>query len=152
MIKKFNFILDVDGVLTSGKFFYSVEGKVLKEFGPHDAFSLKKISPFINISFISADFRGFEITKKRIDDMGYEVSLVSEDERYEYISEKYELSSLIYMGDGDSDAKIIKNAYLGIAPNNARPQAKQFADYITNCNGGNGAVAEACDWINNKLF
>ena len=38
-----NFLLDVDGVLTSGNFFYSIEGKVLKEFGPHDAYSLKKL-------------------------------------------------------------------------------------------------------------
>lgn len=30
------FILDVDGVLTSGQFFYTGEGKVMKIFGPDD--------------------------------------------------------------------------------------------------------------------
>ena len=33
MKHKYIFLLDVDGVLTSGNFFYSIEGKVLKEFG-----------------------------------------------------------------------------------------------------------------------
>ena len=95
-----DFILDVDGVLTDGSFLYSKEGKIYKKFGPHDAYSLKKLSKLINISFISADSRGFEITKKRIDDMGFEVKLVSEEERYEYIVKNYNLESLIYMGDG----------------------------------------------------
>ena len=30
------FIVDVDGVLTDGKFYYSSEGKLMKKFGPHD--------------------------------------------------------------------------------------------------------------------
>ena len=30
------FILDVDGVLTDGCFYYSIDGKVLKKFGPDD--------------------------------------------------------------------------------------------------------------------
>ena len=68
-----NFLLDVDGVLTSGNF-YSIEGKVLKEFGPHDAYSLKKLKDKINIAFISADKRGYDITEKRISDMGVELS------------------------------------------------------------------------------
>ena len=42
-MSKFNFVLDVDGVMTSGKFLYTDQGKIMKEFGPHDAYSLKKI-------------------------------------------------------------------------------------------------------------
>ena len=68
MIKNYNFVLDVDGVLTNGKFLYSNKGKVLKEFGPHDAFSLKKIKKFCNITFISADNKGFKIDDVVVDD------------------------------------------------------------------------------------
>ena len=28
------FVIDVDGVLTDGKFYYTTEGKVMKKFGP----------------------------------------------------------------------------------------------------------------------
>lgn len=43
------FILDVDGVLTTGQFFYSTEGKVYKVFGPDDNDALSLLSKFIDI-------------------------------------------------------------------------------------------------------
>ena len=48
------FVLDVDGVMTDGKFYYSTEGKILKAFGPddHDALILNK---YIHIEFITSD-------------------------------------------------------------------------------------------------
>ena len=147
----YTFILDVDGVLTNGKFLYSEKGKVYKEFGPHDAFSLKSISKHLEIHFVSADKRGFKISQKRVVDMGFELTYVTEQERYDFISSNYQMDKLIFMGDGDADAKILKEAFIGIAPNNARLSAKNAANYITDCNGGEGAVAEACDWLIEKL-
>ncbi len=147
-----NFLLDVDGVLTDGSFLYSKDGKLYKKFGPHDAYSLKKLSKLLDISFISADSRGFDITKKRIRDMGFEVKLVSENERFEYVSNNYNLNDLIYMGDGDADAQLLKQSFKGIAPNNARPLALKSADFVTINIGGSGAVAEACDWITENLI
>ena len=41
MIKPKYFILDVDGVMTTGQFFYSKDGKIYKVFGPHDSDGLK---------------------------------------------------------------------------------------------------------------
>ena len=145
------FLLDVDGVLTPGNFFYSIDGKVMKEFGPHDSFMLKIIDPFFKIKFISADKRGFEISKRRITDMGYEIDFVPESERYEYVKRNFDFNKLIFMADGDADVKVIKEAYLSIAPFNARNEAKKSADYITKASGGEGSVAEACDWLINKL-
>ena len=146
------FILDVDGVLTSGQFLYSIKGKIYKIFGPHDNDGLKMLSDKIDIKFVSADKRGFKISQKRVEDMGFELTHVTEQERYDFITSNYEMDKLIFMGDGDADAKILKEAFIGIAPNNARPSAKSAANYITSCNGGEGAVAEACDWIHQKLF
>ena len=76
------FILDVDGVMTTGQFFYSINGKEYKIFGAHDSDGLKLLQTKLVIKFISADHRGFPISKKRIeDDMGYDIDLVSEEER-----------------------------------------------------------------------
>ena len=87
-MKKLVFLLDVDGVMTSGQFLYSQDGKEYKVFGPHDNDGLKLIKDGITVKFITADKRGFPITKKRIvDDMGFELELVSEQVRYEYIKE-----------------------------------------------------------------
>ena len=143
-MKNFIFLLDVDGVMTTGQFLYSQDGKEYKVFGPHDNDGLKLIKDKVTIKFITADKRGFPITKKRIvDDMGLEVKLVSEEDRFEYIKNKYGFQNLIYMGDGYHDAKILKESMYGIAPKNARKEARDAADYVTESNAGEGAVLDA---------
>jgi len=99
-----NFIIDVDGCLTTGQFLYSAKGKVYKVFGPDDADALSILKNTINIQMISGDKRGFTITKKRIDDMGFPVTLVSTFERVKWIEEKFNLDETIFMGDGIYDA------------------------------------------------
>jgi len=56
----------------------------------------------------------------------------------------YGFENLIYMGDGYHDAKIIKACMFGIAPKNARGEAKDVADFITESKAGEGAVLNAC--------
>lgn len=147
-----NFILDVDGVMTTGQFIYSKDGKMYKIFGPHDSDGLKIIKDKVRILFVSADERGFEISKKRITDMGYEIHLISETERYDWIQNTFGLENTIYMGDGIFDAKILSNCHFGIAPKNARIEAKKCADYVTPSKSAEGAVCDACIKINEKFF
>ena len=56
------FILDVDGVMTTGQFLYNEDGKAFKIFGPDDSDGLNLISDHINIHFVSADKKGFKIS------------------------------------------------------------------------------------------
>ena len=147
------FILDVDGVMTTGQFLYSEKGKEYKVFGPHDNDGIKMIETKIKVVFISADKRGFAISKKRIvDDMKQELTLVSESERLDFIKTNYGLDNVIYMGDGYHDAKILEHCCYGIAPNNARIEAKDAADFITPSKSGEGAVLDACLHIIEKYF
>ena len=148
-----NFILDVDGVMTTGQFLYDNNGKSHKIFGPDDSDGLEMIKEHINIRFLSADKRGFEISKKRIhDDMGYKINLVSSKERLEWINTRFSLEETIYMGDGFFDHLIMKEVGYSIAPNNSDKNAKDAADFITKRSGGDRAVAEACVHIYNKFF
>ena len=81
-----NIVLDVDGIMTTGQFFYDENGKRYKVFGPDDADALKILKRFMNIVFVSADKRGFKISKKRIStDMGYKLYNVSSEERLDWI-------------------------------------------------------------------
>ena len=147
------FILDVDGVMTTGQFIYSELGKLYKIFGAHDSDGLKLINKSVNIKFITADKRGYSITRKRIvEDMGYELKLVSECDRFEYLQKKYNMENLIYMGDGYFDANILKKCMFGIAPKNARKEAKDCADFITESKSGEGAVLDACIEIKKRFI
>jgi 3-deoxy-D-manno-octulosonate 8-phosphate phosphatase (KDO 8-P phosphatase) len=147
------FIVDVDGVMTTGQFLYTADGKAMKVFGPddNDALSLLKVS--LDIRFVTGDKKGFSISKKRIvDDMGFTLDLVSTIRRIDWIKERYEPNEVIYMGDGIFDHYVMKHVGYAIAPANADQFAKQCANYVTNRSGGDRAVAEACLHIMEKFF
>lgn len=138
-------LFDVDGVMTTGQFLYSERGKEYKVFGPHDNDGIKMIQNKTKIQFLTADKRGFPISKKRIvEDMKQELILVSEDDRYAFIDRQYGIKNVVYMGDGYHDARILKDCLYGIAPVNARIEAKRAAKYITPSKSGEGAVLDAC--------
>ncbi|KKT81473.1 MAG: phosphatase [Candidatus Yanofskybacteria bacterium RIFCSPHIGHO2_02_FULL_44_12b] len=148
-----NFIIDVDGVLTDGQYYYTDKGKVMKVFGPDDHDALLLIKPHLNICMISGDKRGFEITRKRIvSDMRFPLWLVSTFERVEWIKRKFNPEQTIYMGDGIFDGSVFDEVAYGIAPANAFYKIKERADFVTFSRGGDSAVAEACLHIMEKFF
>jgi 3-deoxy-D-manno-octulosonate 8-phosphate phosphatase (KDO 8-P phosphatase) len=146
-------ILDVDGVMTTGHFLYTSDGKVMKIFGPDDNDGLSLLKNNIEIRFITGDKKGFPISKKRIvDDMKYPLDIVSTIRRIEWIKARYPLNKVIYMGDGIFDHYVMREVGYAIAPANADRLAKQHADYVTERKGGDRAVAEACLHIMAKFF
>ncbi len=147
------FILDVDGVMTTGHFFYSKKGKIMKAFGPDDNDALSLLRPFLKIFFVTGDKKGLEISRKRIvDDMKYPLELVSTIRRIDWIKKNFDPEKTIYMGDGIFDHFVMREVGYSIAPANADPTAKQHAQYVTERSGGNRAVAEACLHILEKFF
>ena len=159
MLKKFQndpplvFVIDVDGVMTTGQLGYTEQGKTMKFFGPDDHDGLSLLKNFLEIRFVTGDKTGFDISKRRIvDDMKFPLDLVSTVKRVEWISEKYPLERVIYMGDGIFDHYVFKKVGYAIATANSDILSKSFADYITTRNGGDRAVAEACLKILENFF
>jgi len=152
-IRPKTFILDVDGVLNTGQFLYSKTGKVMKIFGPDDNDALSLLKPYLKILFVSGDRKGFPITKKRIvDDMKFDLHLVSTIKRIDWIKKHFSPETVIYMGDGIFDHYVFRKIGYSIAPANADEYTKKSADYVTKRNGGDRAVAEACLHIMEKFF
>ena len=147
------FILDVDGVMTTGKFFYSEEGKVMKVFGPDDNDGLSLLSSQLEIRFVSGDKKGFPISRKRIvDDMGFKLDLVSTVRRKHWVADHYPLETVIYMGDGIFDHYVMSKVGYSIAPANADINARACASFVTMRSGGDRAVAEASLHILERFF
>ena len=147
------FILDVDGVMTTGQFIYDKNGKKYKVFGADDNDGLSLLKNFIQIEFITGDRKGFDITKRRIvEDMNYKLNLVSTIRRIDWIKEHFNPDEVIYMGDGIFDHYVMREVGYSIAPENADSNAKKYANFITQRSGGNRAVAEACLHILEKFF
>ncbi len=154
MAKPKHFIVDVDGVMTDGRFYYTAEGKVMKAFGADDHDGLILLKQFMDITFITGDRKGFEITKKRIaEDMKFPLELVSTLGRVEWmINRGYNPEECVYMGDGIYDAMVFNQVGYGIAPANAFFTTKKHANFVTQSSGGYGAVAEACIHLMEKFF
>ena len=147
-----HFVLDFDGVFTTGQFLYTKEGKYAKICGAHDNDGIKMIKKFVDICIITADKRGSEITKKRVEDMGLRLEIVSEPERIEWMKNNFDLSETVYMGDGIYDAELFPLVAYSIAPSNAFYTVCEKADYVTKCKSGEGAVLDACLHIIDKFF
>lgn len=152
MIKPKVFILDVDGVLTDGGFYYTSTGKTMKKFGADDNDALSLLRPYLEILFVTGDKRGIEISKKRLEDMHFELNLVSTIKRIDWIKKSYDPKDVVYMGDGIFDHYVMKEVGYSIATADADDNAKKYADYVTKRNGGNRAVAEACLHLMERFF
>ena len=147
------FILDTDGVITTGQFFYTAEGKTMKVFGPDDNDALSLLKPYLETRFVTGDKKGYPISKKRIsDDMKFQLDLVSTIHRVEWIKERYNLAEVIYMGDGIFDHYVMQRVGYSIAPANADKLTASKANYVTKRSGGDRAVAEACLHILEEFF
>jgi 3-deoxy-D-manno-octulosonate 8-phosphate phosphatase (KDO 8-P phosphatase) len=148
-----NFILDLDGVLTDGKFYYSQDGKYMKVFGADDHDCINILKKFMKIHVVTADSKGFEISKRRVkEDMALNINLVSATDRVEWLAKRFNLERTIYMGDGVFDYLVFQEVFYSIAPANALKSTKDKANFVTKNSGGDRAVAEACIHILNKFF
>jgi 3-deoxy-D-manno-octulosonate 8-phosphate phosphatase (KDO 8-P phosphatase) len=146
-------VFDVDGVLTPGNFFYTAEGKVMKEFGADDHDALLLLRRHIEILFVSGDRRGFPITHRRVAvDMNLPLEQVSTIQRVEWLAERWPLDRIIYVGDGIFDHRVFRSVGYAICPSDGCELLKGVADHITRNPGGRRAVAEACLHILEVFF
>lgn len=147
-----NFVLDVDGVLTTGQFLYDQNGKKYKIFSVDDKDALLILKKYIKISFLTSDIKGFQISKKRVEDMGFKLKYISSNKRYNWMKKNYDLKNIIFMGDGLYDFKLFKNVGMSICPKNSVSILKNHANYVTKNNGGERSVTDACIFILKKIF
>ena len=146
-------VFDCDGILSSHQFYYSEDGKVLKKFGADDNDALSLLKHHLEkIIFVTGDKRGFNITKKRVNDMGYECELVSTIKRIDWIKERFNPEETIYCGDGIFDHYVFKEVGYGITTSEAFYHVQKEADFITHRVGGDRAVAEICLHLLYKFF
>ena len=143
--------LDVDGVLTDGSFYLGSDGQEIKRFHTHDGFGIKALQKSgVTIAIISG--RKSSSVEHRMHELGIQEvyqGIGSKITIYKQLLKSLKLndSQVAYMGDDLPDLDLIKQAGFSIAPANAVYTIKQNADWVTEKNGGQGAVREVCDFI-----
>jgi 3-deoxy-D-manno-octulosonate 8-phosphate phosphatase (KDO 8-P phosphatase) len=151
-IKKIKLLLlDVDGVLTDGRIIYDSRGRDAKFFDVHDGlgvYLLKKAG----IKTILITAKGSKAIRPRARDMRVEEifeNISPKTAALDKILNKYKVSldEVCFVGDDLVDLGLMKKVGFSIAVFNAAPEIKQAADYITQREGGRGAVREVAELI-----
>lgn len=144
-------ILDVDGVLTDRKIYFSDSGGEYKAFNSLDGFGIKMLqSTGVQVGIITARFSS--IVKRRMDELGVSQVYQGQQDKRQAFHEMMETLNLTaqqvaYLGDDLPDLPLILQSGLGMAVADAAPYVRLHADYLTQAAGGQGAVREVCELI-----
>ena len=145
------FIFDVDGVLTDGKLLISETGELLRSMNVKDGFAMKyAIDKGFKIGIISVGTN--EAVKTRLSNLGIEeIHLKSHNKivHFNDFVEKFNLKpeNILVMGDDIPDIPIIRAAGVGSCPQDAVAEVKNNSDYVSQKNGGKGAVRDVIEQV-----
>ncbi|GAB5453298.1 MAG: HAD-IIIA family hydrolase [Halioglobus sp.] len=144
-------VLDVDGVLTDGRLYYSNTGDEFKAFNIKDGLGIKLLqNAGVKVAIITG--RESDIVKRRAAELGIEEVVQGREDKRQALLELCQRQSLsaedcAYMGDDLPDLGAIVASGLGMTVNNASRAVREAAHWCSDCDGGDGAVREACEFI-----
>lgn len=138
-------LCDVDGVLTNSTVFIG-DSREFKEFHIQDGLGVRLLQQEgIRVGWVSA--RPSTATRQRAEELKIDFlhqEKGSKVEAIEGILRQAALSwvQVCYMGDDVVDLGALKRAGVAVAVANAIPEAKMLAHYVTQAEGGRGAMRE----------
>jgi 3-deoxy-D-manno-octulosonate 8-phosphate phosphatase (KDO 8-P phosphatase) len=147
-------VMDVDGVLTNGTIIINGDGTESKSFNTLDGHGIRMWQRTgLKVALISG--RASEPTKLRAEQLQIEYVFQDCHNKLPVFKDLLEQVGLTpdkvaYIGDDLTDLPVIRYTGFGIAVANAMPEVKQYADYVTTCSGGSGAVREVIEYILKK--
>jgi 3-deoxy-D-manno-octulosonate 8-phosphate phosphatase (KDO 8-P phosphatase) len=146
-------ILDVDGVLTDGRLYFTAQGEEIKCFHVRDGAGIVQLlRSGVQVGIISG--RDSAAVTKRAAELGVTFlrqGVTDKRAAAEELLTRLDLPPDVVacMGDDSADVPIMKMARLAIAVADAHSSAKACAHLITSAAGGCGAVREVCDLLLN---
>ena len=144
-------VLDVDGVLTDGRLYYTPRGEQMKCFHVRDGAGIKQVlQAGLQIAVISG--RKSKAVDKRLGELGVTWIRQGIEDKLAALRELLDILNLTpqavaSIGDDSADLPIFDIARLAVAPADAHNSVKSKAHFITQAAGGQGAVRELCDLI-----
>ena len=144
-------VFDVDGVLTDGKLILGENGNEYKCFHVRDGQGLVMLMKTeCKVAVITA--RSSKIVAERMESLGVKYIFQGEENKGKTLTKLINklgmtFADVAYVGDDVIDLPAMKKVSLPIAVADAHPEVKKLAKFITQNNGGQGAVREICELI-----
>ncbi|NNK58635.1 MAG: HAD hydrolase family protein [Desulfofustis sp.] len=144
-------LLDVDGVLTDGRLYYSEEGVESKTFNTKDGLGIRLVQRAeVMTGIITA--RQSRLVARRAEEL--EMDVIRQGARNKLEEFKSILGEtgfkpyqVCYMGDDLIDLSLLTRVGLAACPADAVEGVKEVCHFISSHPGGGGAVRETCDLI-----
>jgi 3-deoxy-D-manno-octulosonate 8-phosphate phosphatase (KDO 8-P phosphatase) len=144
-------LTDVDGVLTDGGRYYSVNGEFLKKFHVRDGMGVNLLLRN-GIKTVIMTKEKSRIVKKWAREMNVSFvysGILKKESVLDEVCKRYNLSNeeIAYIGDDVNDLELMKRIGFSATPIDGIAHAKQLADYVCKVGGGKGAFREVADLI-----
>ena len=144
-------IFDVDGVLTDGTLYFTDSGEEIKAFNSRDGHGMKMLKASgVELAIITA--RESRSVKLRAENLNITLLYQGEKNKLKAFESlvtklKLDMSSCAYVGDDLIDLPVMTRCGLSICVPSSPILVKKHAHYVTNSEGGQGAVREVCEMI-----
>ena len=147
-------LLDVDGTLTDGGIYRGNNGEELKRFNVKDGYVIVNAQK-LGIEFGIITGRKSELVEIRSNELKIKYLYQGISEKTVILEEIMQKTGLkkeeiAYMGDDLNDILIMKQSGLTGAPKDAADEVIQIVDFVSEKNGGSGAVREFVEYILKK--
>lgn len=144
-------LLDVDGVLTDGRLYYTSQGEEVKVFHVRDGLGLKLAQRAgMRVGVISG--RNSVALLNRLRELGIEEVHLGHHQKLPVLESLLERLSLeplnvAFLGDDLVDIPVLRRVGFPMAVADAPVEVREQALYVTTAKGGEGAVREAVELL-----
>ena len=142
---------DVDGVMTDGTLSFTEDGKEIKHYNAKDGLGIVMLSKagLITSIITARDNNAVKLRAEMIDIKELYMGAKNKTLPLEELVQKYNLSfdEIAYMGDDLPDICVLEKVGLKCCPKDAVLEVKNTCNFVSEFNGGKGAVRELCDFI-----
>ncbi len=144
-------VFDVDGVMTDGGLYLSDSGDEFKRFNSLDGHGLKMLKASgVEVAIITG--RTSRCVEARAKNLGIAYVYQGVEHKLEAMVDlldrlKLSRDAAAYMGDDVVDLTVMRHVGLSISVPASPQLVREHSDYVTQRNGGHGAVREACELV-----
>ena len=144
-------VLDVDGVMTDGGIIPLADGDFIRKYNAKDGYAIAyAVKHGMNIAVISGGFG--KILESRLNRLCIEHKYTGCLDKIAAINDfiaktGVKRENIIYMGDDIPDLEVLRYVGIPVAPADACSEVLQAAVYISERNGGAGAVRDIIEQV-----
>ncbi len=147
-------VMDVDGTLTDGKIYMGNDGEMCKAFCVKDGCGIHDILIPAGIIPVIITGRTSKILENRCKEIGIEKlyqGISNKIEKLDEVLQGESYGEVAYIGDDINDLSCMsvlkKNGGIVGCPADAVGKVLDIADFVSDRNGGDGAVREFIEWL-----